>query len=85
MLQRFIKLVWTGKPFGVSFACLGLRPFSAYWALEGAKGPDLSYVLSESRRHTTCTGPKKVELKRKKKLKNGRFFNHEFRDRLALI
>ena len=52
-LQHLIELVWTGKLFGASFACLGLglstgKPFRTYWALKDAKGPELSSVVSES-------------------------------------
>ena len=51
--QHLIELVWTGKLFGASFACLGLglstgKPFRTYWALKDAKGPELSSVVSES-------------------------------------
>ena len=43
-LQCLIEQVRAGKPLGASFACLGLRhstgkPFSTYWAIEGAKDP----------------------------------------------
>ena len=45
------------KDFSQSIRLSTGKPFSTNWAMEGARGPDLSSVVTVSWRRTTCTGP----------------------------